>query len=195
MKNTIKWSKNKIFLVRTFRFIRVTKIHPKQYAQPVGWCRFSLVTAVGENNESWHMAYHGIKGGAIRRMLDKGELLFAGNPPKQYAQPVGWCRFSLVTAVGENNESWHMAYHGIKGGAIRRMLDKGELLFAGELGVNTRLANRKSRDDASDGSVLIFSPSVVYASLDELAPPISKSTKAVCPTCWMVPIFSCDCCR
>ncbi|RXG67345.1 Neuralized-like protein 4, partial [Armadillidium vulgare] len=77
---------------------------PKQYAQPVGWCRFSLVTAVGENNESWHMAYHGIKGGAIRRMLDKGELLFAGNPPKQYAQPVGWCRFSLVTAVGENNE-------------------------------------------------------------------------------------------
>ncbi|RXG59891.1 hypothetical protein Avbf_15578, partial [Armadillidium vulgare] len=61
--------------------------------------------------------------------------------------------------------------------------------------VNTRLAKRKSRDDASDGSVLIFSPSVVYASLDELAPPISKSTKALCPTCWMVPIFSCDCCR
>ncbi|RXG67794.1 Neuralized-like protein 4 [Armadillidium vulgare] len=57
-------------------------------------------------------------------------IIFAGNPPKQYAQPVGWCRFSLVTAVGENNESWHMAYHGIKGGAIRRMLDKGELLFA-----------------------------------------------------------------
>ncbi|RXG61365.1 Neuralized-like protein 4 [Armadillidium vulgare] len=56
-----------------------------------------------------------------------------GNPPKQYAQPVGWCRFSLVTAVGENNESWHMAYHGIKGGAIRRMLDKGELLFAGKM--------------------------------------------------------------
>ncbi|RXG51117.1 Neuralized-like protein 4, partial [Armadillidium vulgare] len=96
-----------------------------------------------------------------------------GNPPKQYAQPVGWYRFSLVTVVGENNEFWHMAYHGIKGGAIRRMLDKGELLFAGELGVNTRLANRKSREDASDGSVLIFSPSVVYASLDELAPPIS----------------------
>ncbi|KAL7645238.1 UNVERIFIED_CONTAM: hypothetical protein RMT77_003624 [Armadillidium vulgare] len=92
-----------------------------------------------------------------------------GNPPKQYAQPVGWCRFSLVTALGENNESWHMAYHGIKGGAIRRMLDKGELLFPG---INTRLANRK-RQDASNGSVLIFSPSVVYASLDELAPPIS----------------------
>ncbi|KAL7644451.1 UNVERIFIED_CONTAM: hypothetical protein RMT77_005283 [Armadillidium vulgare] len=54
-----------------------------------------------------------------------------------------------------------MAYHGIKGGAIRRMLDKGELLFAGELGVNTRLTNRKSREDASDGSVLIFSTSVV----------------------------------
>ncbi|KAL7637645.1 UNVERIFIED_CONTAM: hypothetical protein RMT77_012374 [Armadillidium vulgare] len=65
-----------------------------------------------------------------------------------------------------------MAYHGIKGGAIRRMLDKGELIFAGGLGVNTRLANRKSLEDASDGSVLIFSPSVVYASLDELAPPI-----------------------
>ena len=36
-----------------------------------------------------------------------------------------------MTAVGENSESWHMAYHGIKGGAIRRMLDKGELLFPG----------------------------------------------------------------
>ncbi|RXG65551.1 hypothetical protein Avbf_13653 [Armadillidium vulgare] len=69
-----------------------------------------------------------------------------------------------------------------QGGAIRRMLDKGELLFAG---VNTRLANRKSRVDASNGSVLIFSPSVVYASLDELAPPISKSTKAVAqPVGW-----------
>ncbi|KAK7077554.1 hypothetical protein SK128_017217, partial [Halocaridina rubra] len=53
-----------------------------------------------------------------------------GNPPKHYAQPFGWCRFGLVSGVGDNNDSWHMAYHGTRPGAIRRMLDKGELLFS-----------------------------------------------------------------
>ena len=56
----------------------------------------------------------------------------SGNPPKHYAQPFGWCRFSLVSGIGDNNESWHMAYHGTRPGAVRRMLDKGELLFPGE---------------------------------------------------------------
>ncbi|KAG0729692.1 hypothetical protein GWK47_029831 [Chionoecetes opilio] len=36
---------------------------------------------------------------------------------------------------GDNNESWHMAYHGTRPGAVRRMLDKGELLFPGAVGV------------------------------------------------------------
>lgn len=37
------------------------------------------MSGVGDNNESWHMAYHGTRPGAVRRMLDKGELLFSGN--------------------------------------------------------------------------------------------------------------------
>ncbi|CAL4068604.1 unnamed protein product, partial [Meganyctiphanes norvegica] len=96
-----------------------------------------------------------------------------GNPPKQYAQPFGWCRFALGSGVGEHNESWHMAYHGTRPGAIRRMLDKGELLTSGELGISSTLAGRRSKDDDSDGSQLCFSPAIMYASDDHFAPPVT----------------------
>lgn len=95
-----------------------------------------------------------------------------GSPPKHYAQPFGWCRFALVSGVGDNNESWHMAYHGTRPGAVRRMLDKGELLFSGELGVSSTLAGRRSKDDDSDGSQLCFSPTITYASTDQFAPSV-----------------------
>ncbi|RXG52786.1 hypothetical protein Avbf_11258 [Armadillidium vulgare] len=133
---------------------------------------------------SWHMAYHGIKVGAIRRMLDRGELLFAGELE--------------VNKRLANRKSREDASDGsvliFSLSVVYASLDELTPPIS-RIRVNTRLANRKSREDASDGSVFIFSPSVVYASLDELAHPISKSTKAVCPTCWMMPIFSCDCCK
>ncbi|XP_076042886.1 neuralized-like protein 4 isoform X2 [Oratosquilla oratoria] len=129
----------------------------------------SLALPEGYFNQDGNVCYcetcHKIRG---------DELYYTkGNPPKQYTQPFGWCRFALVSGVGENNESWHMAYHGTRPGAIRRMLDKGELLFTGELGVSSTLAGRRSKDDDSDGSQLCFSPTITYASDKLIAPPVS----------------------
>ncbi|XP_013911588.1 PREDICTED: neuralized-like protein 4 [Thamnophis sirtalis] len=55
-----------------------------------------------------------------------------GEPPRDYALPFGWCRFSLRINprldVASTSKKWHMAYHGTSIGAVRRMLDQGELV-------------------------------------------------------------------
>lgn len=45
-------------------------------------------------------------------------------------------------------------------------------LTAGELGVSSTLAGRRSKDDDSDGSQLCFSPTISYASTDQFAPAV-----------------------
>ena len=59
-----------------------------------------------------------------------------------------------------------MAYHGSHSAYIRRTLDRKELLFASELDLGASLTNCQTKDDDSDGSVLVFSPSISYASRD-----------------------------
>ncbi|KAH0626079.1 hypothetical protein JD844_000817 [Phrynosoma platyrhinos] len=55
-----------------------------------------------------------------------------GEPPRDYALPFGWCRFNLRVnprlEVASTCKKWHMAYHGTSVGAVRRMLDQGELV-------------------------------------------------------------------
>uniref|UniRef100_A0A8C5WRF5 Neuralized E3 ubiquitin protein ligase 4 n=1 Tax=Laticauda laticaudata TaxID=8630 RepID=A0A8C5WRF5_LATLA len=55
-----------------------------------------------------------------------------GEPPRDYALPFGWCHFSLRINprldVASTSKKWHMAYHGTSIGAVRRMLDQGELV-------------------------------------------------------------------
>ncbi|XP_060111332.1 neuralized-like protein 4 isoform X3 [Heteronotia binoei] len=55
-----------------------------------------------------------------------------GEPPRDYALPFGWCRFSLRInprlEVASTSKKWHMAYHGTSVGAVRRTLDQGELV-------------------------------------------------------------------
>ncbi|XP_068960104.1 neuralized-like protein 4 [Petaurus breviceps papuanus] len=54
-----------------------------------------------------------------------------GEPPKEYALPFGWCRFNLRVnprlETAALSKKWHMAYHGSSVGAVRRVLDRGEL--------------------------------------------------------------------
>ncbi len=54
-----------------------------------------------------------------------------GEPPQEYALPFGWCRFNLRVnprlETATLSKKWHMAYHGSSVGAVRRVLDRGEL--------------------------------------------------------------------
>ncbi|KAJ7313244.1 hypothetical protein JRQ81_004526 [Phrynocephalus forsythii] len=55
-----------------------------------------------------------------------------GEPPRDYGLPFGWCRFNLrvnpQSEVASACKKWHMAYHGTSVGAVRRTLDRGELV-------------------------------------------------------------------
>ena len=84
----------------------------------------------------------------------------------EYRRPLGWCQYQLVS--GPSDASWHMAYCSSKPGHVRRMLDKGELLFPGELCMGFPRGGRRSKEEESDGSLLSFSPSVNVAAATAL---------------------------
>ncbi|XP_067005004.1 neuralized-like protein 4 [Anabrus simplex] len=89
-----------------------------------------------------------------------------GDPPVEYGVPFGWCRFSLRQPPGADvpSDKWHVAFYGAKLGDIRRILDHGKLLLPGELGLERCVSKKdKSKEDDSDGSQLLFSPSIRYA--------------------------------
>ncbi|XP_014669095.1 PREDICTED: neuralized-like protein 4 [Priapulus caudatus] len=102
-----------------------------------------------------------------------------GNPPKDYGIPFGWCRFALRIAPRFENmmvsESWHMAFHGTRLGAVRRILDHGELLLPGDVALGGKrltpyvqpVGKNKIKEDISQ---IFLSPSVHYVSNDMFAP-------------------------
>ncbi len=57
-----------------------------------------------------------------------------GEPVRDYALPVGWCRFPLARSHhNQQHETWHTAYHGCDPRHLRRVLDSGELALQGGL--------------------------------------------------------------
>jgi len=100
-----------------------------------------------------------------------------GDPKQKYALPIGWAKFPLKlphdrTGNGnEDQESWHVAYHGTNPGWVRRMLDTGKLLAHGEVGLERRRVQvPKSKEDDSDTSLIYFSPTINYAGLEKFSP-------------------------
>ncbi|XP_073091011.1 neuralized-like protein 4 isoform X1 [Manis javanica] len=108
-----------------------------------------------------------------------------GEPPREYALPFGWCRFNLrvnpCLEAGTLTKKWHMAYHGSSVGAVRRVLDRGEL----GAGTASILSCRPLKEEPGVGfeepgencappraeqppSVLL-SPSLQYAGAETLA--------------------------
>ena len=78
----------------------------------------------------------------------------------EYYRPLGWCQFNLISRPSDFTDSWHMAYCATRPGHIRRMLDKGELLFPGELELSMPRFGRRTKDEDSGGSQLSFSPNI-----------------------------------
>ncbi|XP_049944445.1 neuralized-like protein 4 [Schistocerca serialis cubense] len=87
-------------------------------------------------------------------------------------QIAGWCRFPLKRrpkpSPQEGGDSagappqpcagWHVAFWGARLGDVRQVLDRGELLLPGELG----LQRMRDKSD-SEGSQLVFSPDIRHA--------------------------------
>ncbi|XP_011253372.1 neuralized-like protein 4 [Camponotus floridanus] len=93
-----------------------------------------------------------------------------GEPPAEFAIPVGWARFPLKQSINANQipqsttDKWHVAFYGIRLDAIRLILDRGELMTKEQLDVSNLTAGIKSEDQNLQVS---FSPSIKCAASDE----------------------------
>ncbi|XP_077270706.1 neuralized E3 ubiquitin protein ligase 4 isoform X1 [Temnothorax americanus] len=93
-----------------------------------------------------------------------------GEPPAEFAIPVGWARFPLKQSINANQipqsttDKWHVAFYGIRLDAIRLILDRGELMTKEQLDLSNLTAGTKSEDQNPQVS---FSPSIKYAASDE----------------------------
>ncbi|XP_011877587.1 PREDICTED: neuralized-like protein 4 isoform X2 [Vollenhovia emeryi] len=93
-----------------------------------------------------------------------------GEPPAEFAIPVGWARFPLKQSINADQipqsttDKWHVAFYGIRLDAIRLILDRGELMTKEQLDLSNLTAGTKSEDQNPQVS---FSPSIKYAASDE----------------------------
>ncbi|XP_015586465.1 neuralized-like protein 4 [Cephus cinctus] len=93
-----------------------------------------------------------------------------GEPPAEFAIPVGWARFPLkqsinVTQVPQTTlDKWHVAFYGTRLDAIRWILDRGELLTKEQLHMSTLTTGINSEDVNPQ---VVFSPNIKYAASEE----------------------------
>ncbi|KAF2354220.1 Transposase Tc1-like [Trinorchestia longiramus] len=97
------------------------------------------------------------------------EAVYTKGNGVEYHRPLGWCRYGLVSGSSDSVcDSWHMAYCAARPGHVRRMLDKGELLFPGELELGFPRRGGRSKEEEGDGSMINVSPSVAVAAATTL---------------------------
>ncbi|KOC67724.1 Neuralized-like protein 4 [Habropoda laboriosa] len=93
-----------------------------------------------------------------------------GEPPAEFAVPIGWTRFPLKQSINANQiphsttDKWHVAFYGIRLDAIRLILDTGELMTKEQLDVSNLTMNTKAEDQNPQ---VVFSPSIKYAASEE----------------------------
>nr|XP_012135898.1 PREDICTED: uncharacterized protein LOC100874771 isoform X5 [Megachile rotundata] len=105
-----------------------------------------------------------------------------GEPPAEFAVPIGWTRFPLKQNINANQipqsttDKWHVAFYGIRLDAIRLILDTGELMTKEQLDVSNLTMNIKAEDQNPQ---VTFSPSIKYAASEEFTRkyPLKKSRK------------------
>ncbi|KAK9298978.1 hypothetical protein QLX08_007891 [Tetragonisca angustula] len=95
-----------------------------------------------------------------------------GEPPAEFAVPIGWTRFPLKQSINANQipqsttDKWHVAFYGIRLDAIRLILDTGELMTKEQLDVSNLTMNIKTEDQNPQ---VVFSPSIKYAASEEFS--------------------------
>ncbi|XP_033763671.1 neuralized-like protein 4 [Pecten maximus] len=104
-----------------------------------------------------------------------------GDPPREYALPYGWCRFSirLLNKANALNiaEKWHVGYYGARMEAVRRILDSGDLHAVGEVATGGSIllpqpvpVTEKSSPDGCGLKQIFLSPTIRYAGCNEFSP-------------------------
>ncbi|XP_043280017.1 neuralized-like protein 4 isoform X2 [Venturia canescens] len=90
-----------------------------------------------------------------------------GEPPAEFAVPVGWARFPLKPSINANQypqsttDKWHVAFYGTRLDSIRWILDRGELLTKEQLDTSnlTTIINTEDQNPQ-----VVFSPNIKYAA-------------------------------
>ncbi|KAM4727460.1 LOW QUALITY PROTEIN: neuralized-like protein 4 [Rhinophrynus dorsalis] len=108
-----------------------------------------------------------------------------GDPPREYAEPSGWCSFALRLSPRVSctqYKKWHIAYQGSSAGSVRRALDRGDLI-PGSSCILTTVPVKSDPQNSFQGTepyVLqsrelqsaVLSPTLRYAGLPELCPKV-----------------------
>ncbi|XP_063305913.1 neuralized-like protein 4 isoform X1 [Pelobates fuscus] len=106
-----------------------------------------------------------------------------GDPPRDYAEPSGWCSFPLRLSPRlscPQYKKWHIAYQGSSVPSVRRTLDRGDLLP----GCSSILTTVPLKTDPQNGfsaaepnvmqsrelQSVVLSPTLRYAGLLEFCP-------------------------
>ncbi|CAH2272322.1 neuralized 4 [Pelobates cultripes] len=106
-----------------------------------------------------------------------------GDPPRDYAEPSGWCSFPLRLSPRlscPQYKKWHIAYQGSSVASVRRTLDRGDLLP----GCSSILTMVPLKTDPQNGfsaaepnvmqsrelQSVVLSPTLRYAGLLEFCP-------------------------
>lgn len=79
---------------------------------------------------------------------------------------IGWVTFPLRNLRNVQTEKWHSAYYGARLAAIRRILDRGQLLTKSQLSSCHLIGLNNSQNDES-AQVISFSPSLQHCGTSE----------------------------
>ncbi|XP_077863760.1 neuralized-like protein 4 [Saccoglossus kowalevskii] len=113
---------------------------------------------------------------------ERGDDLYytRGDPPKEYALPIGWCRFALDIPKRAKDldvfNKWHVAFHGTTKEAVESILQHGDLLMPGDelmnghtLGERDGHIKPENAPEGFDKKQLFLSPSIRYSGRDVYA--------------------------
>ncbi|XP_076180899.1 neuralized E3 ubiquitin protein ligase 4 [Ptiloglossa arizonensis] len=107
---------------------------------------------------------------ACYKLEEDSAVCKKGEPPAEFAIPIGWTRFPLKQSINANQipqsttDKWHVAFYGIRLDAIRLILDTGELMTKEQLDVSNLTMNIKAEDQNPQ---VVFSPNIKYAASEE----------------------------
>ncbi|XP_022100637.1 neuralized-like protein 4 isoform X3 [Acanthaster planci] len=103
-----------------------------------------------------------------------------GDPLQRYTRPFGWCKFAIKLHSRAETlnvfDLWHVAFHGTKAGAVRKILDSGTLLLPGDIALGgDQLTEQPGHFNDShkpkdfDTKQIFISPSMNYAGCNVYA--------------------------
>ncbi|XP_034946058.1 neuralized-like protein 4 [Chelonus insularis] len=99
-----------------------------------------------------------------------GAICKKGDPPAEFAVPVGWVKFPLKQTINSNQipqsttDKWHVAYYRTRLDSIRWILDRGELLPMEQLITSNLTAIINSENQNPQ---VVFSPNIKYVTSNE----------------------------